>query len=107
MFRTPMRSVAGAVCVLALSTLVAYEPQEAARSSHLADPFAAGWMLADTNGDEIVDYVPGKVVVPAQPSAAENAAAADLAARLGFGTTGFTPPMVIGAAADRADGPRI
>ena len=64
-------------------------------------------MLTDTNGDDIVDFIAGKVVVPAHPSAAENAAAADLAARLGYATTGFTPPVVISAADDRADGPRI
>ncbi|MGA3205265.1 MAG: hypothetical protein ABSF12_22445, partial [Bryobacteraceae bacterium] len=73
----------------------------------LLDPFAAGWMLADTNGDGIVDFVAGKVVVPANPSAAENAAAADIAARLGFSSTGLTPPLVIPANEDRHDGPRI
>ena len=73
----------------------------------VADAFAPGWMLADTNGDGIADFINGKVVVPAQPSAAENAAAADFAARLGFGSTGLTPPLVIAASSDAADGPRI
>jgi hypothetical protein len=54
--------------------------------------------------------VEGKVVVPDQPRA-QNAAAADLAARIGFATAGFTPPVVISAAEDRAGdgnpGPRI
>jgi len=77
-------------------------------SDHLLDPFAAGWMLSDTNGDGIVDFVSGKVVVSPNPSAAENAAAADIAARLGFGSTGLTLPLVIpaqyaGAAAAFAD----
>ena len=26
-------------------------------TDHLLDPFAPGWMLSDTNGDGIVDYV--------------------------------------------------
>ncbi len=76
-------------------------------ADHLLDPFAAGWMLSDTNGDGIVDFVSGKVVVPANPTAAENAAAADIAARLGFGSTGLTLPLVIPSSEDRHDGPRI
>ena len=80
------------VCALAaaLLPLIAYQdPAPAPR--HVADPFAAGWMLADTNGDSIVDFIQGKIVVPANPAAEQNAAAADLAARLGYATTGFTP----------------
>src|SRR3984885_13002484 len=76
-------------------------------ADHLLDPFASGWMLSDTNGDGIVDFVSGKVVVPANPTAAENAAAADIAARLGFSSTGLNLPLVISAAEDRHDGPRI
>lgn len=76
-------------------------------ADHLVNPFAPGWMLSDTNGDGIVDFVSGKVVVPANPTAAENAAAANIAARLGFGTTGLTPPLVIPASEDRGNGPRI
>ena len=105
MFNTSMRFLVGVAGLFALSTLVAYQ-SDAPKPDHLADPFYAGWMLADTNGDDIVDFIAGKVVVPAHPAAAENSAAADLAARLGFATTGFTPPVVISAGEDRADGPR-
>jgi hypothetical protein len=76
-------------------------------ADHLLDPFAAGWMLNDTNGDGIADFISGKVVVPVNSTAAENAAAADIAARLGFGSTGLTLPLVIPATQDRKDGPRI
>jgi hypothetical protein len=92
-------------CALVLSSLTAYQAQT--ESNHLTDPFSTGWMLSDTNGDGIIDFVPGKIVVPERPSAAQNAAAADIAARIGFATTGFTPPMVISAADDRGAGPRI
>ena len=92
--------------LLALSSTVAYQPAEPVRN-HLPDPFAVGWILNDTNGDGVVDFIAGKVVVPEHPTAEENAAAADIAARLGFATTGFTPPVVISAAADRSDGGRI
>jgi hypothetical protein len=63
--------------------------------SRLADPFALGWMLQDTNGDSIADFITGHIVVPANPTAAENAAAANLAARLGYGATGLTLPIVV------------
>ena len=61
--------------------------------------------MTDTNGDGIADFIAGKIVVPAQASAAENAAAANLAARVGFASTGMTPPVVI--AGDSGSGPRI
>ncbi|MGA3189295.1 MAG: M14 family zinc carboxypeptidase [Bryobacteraceae bacterium] len=93
-----------AVCVLPVNQAFQTSTPEA---NHLLDPFAAGWMLRDTNGDGIVDFIAGKVVVPENPTAAENAAAADIAARLGFGSTGLTPPLVIPANDDRKDGPRI
>src|SRR3984957_2129915 len=73
----------------------------------VADPFATGWLLVDTNGDGIADFINGKIVVPADPTAAENAAAANLAARLGFGSTGLTPPVVVAADHDSGGGPRI
>ena len=76
-------------------------------SDRVADPFAFGWFLEDTNGDGIADVLNGKIVVPASPSAAQNAAAANLAARAAFGTTGLTPPVVIAADEDRGSGPRI
>src|SRR5438132_849042 len=84
-------------------------PQPAAPPplDRISGAFATGWLLADTNGDGIADFINGKVVVPDRPSAAENAAAADFAARLGFGTTGLTPPLVLTAARDTGGGPRI
>ncbi|HUA86896.1 MAG TPA: M14 family zinc carboxypeptidase [Bryobacteraceae bacterium] len=90
--------------LLVLSSLIAFQP---GGTNHLTDPFATGWMVVDTNGDGIADFVAGKIVVPEHPTAAQNAAAADIAARVGFATTGFTPPVVISAAEDRGDGPRI
>ena len=96
---------AAVVCAIAWQ-----RPQESAPSAppdRVSDAFAAGWMLSDTNGDGIADSIAGKIVVPAHPSEAENAAAADLAGRAGFGSTGLTLPLVVNAAADTADGPRI
>ncbi|HYL73327.1 MAG TPA: M14 family zinc carboxypeptidase [Bryobacteraceae bacterium] len=78
-----------------------------ASAAVIEDAFATGWMLADTNNDGLADFVNGKIVVPANPSAAENAAAADLAARVGFATTGLTLPIVVNASASGGGGPRI
>ncbi len=99
-----LRLTIAAISFATLSSSIAFQTP---RVQALTDPFGPGWMVNDTNGDGIADFISGKVVVPAHPTATENAAAADLAARLGFATTGFTPPVVITAAEDRADGPRI
>ena len=103
---TPFRLLIVLFLLLGLSGLIAYQ-QPPVSTNRLADPFSVGWILSDTNGDGVIDFIAGKVVVPARPSAAENAAAADIAARLGFGSTGLTPPVVIAASEDRGDGPRI
>src|ERR1035438_7507482 len=91
--------------VFLLTRCFAYQAPPAPSANRLTDPFATGWMLVDTNGDGIDDFVNGKVVVPASPTAAENAAAANIAARIGYGTTGLMPPLVVSA--DSGRGPRI
>ncbi len=96
-----------AVAGLLAAAFAFQTPAPPAAAGRVADPFAAGWMLSDTNGDGIADFVQGKVVVPAQPTAAQNAAAANLAARVAYGSTGLTPPLVIAAAPEAGDGPRI
>jgi hypothetical protein len=102
-----IRLLGGLLLLAGLCTLPGFQAARTAPGNHLADPFTAGWILTDTNGDGLIDFIAGKIVVPAQPSASENAAAADLAARLGYATTGLTPPVVIAASADKNDGPRI
>src|SRR5580692_10461256 len=74
--------------VLLFARCFAYQAPVTPAANHLDDPFATGWMLVDTNGDGIADSINGKVYVPASPSSAQNAAAANVAARLGYGTTG-------------------
>src|SRR5579864_8618513 len=100
-----------AVLVLAGGKQPAMKDSAPARAENLSDPFAAGWMLVDTNGDGIADAVVGKIIVPDHSSAAENAAAANFAARIGYGSTGLTLPIVITASeaqsANKAGQPRI
>lgn len=87
-------------CALALPAAFGYQ----AIPNHLADPFAIGWFAADTNGDGIADFLAGKIVVPRDPTADENAAAANLAARAAYAVTGLTPPTVV---TESSTGPRI
>jgi hypothetical protein len=94
------------ILLLFFARCFAYQAPAPPAAKHLADPFAIGWMLVDTNGDGIADSINGKVIVPDAPTAAENAAAANLAARLGYGSTGLTPPLVVAGDRDRT-GPRI
>src|SRR5580704_11767034 len=76
-------------------------------SNHLSDPFAMGWMLVDTNGDGIADAINGRIVVPENPSAAMNTAAANLAARLAYGSTGLNLPLVVSNDSIHVNVPRI
>ena len=84
-----------AAFLLFFARCFAYQAPAAPAVNHLEDPFALGWMLVDTNGDGIADSINGKVVVPSSPSAFDNAAAANMAARLAYGSTGLTPPLVV------------
>jgi hypothetical protein len=101
------RSIVPVLVLLTACCLAFQGPPAPAEPGRVADPFSTGWMLTDTNGDGIADFIQGKIVVPAQSSAAENSAAANLAARLGFGSTGLTPPLVVDSAIAYPAGPRI
>lgn len=82
---------------LALAATGRAMPPAAARPNALEDAFQLGWMLTDTNGDGLADFLDGVIVVPAEPTAAENTAAANLAARMAYGTTGLSLPVVVAA----------
>ncbi len=90
------------LCLSASSQTAPLPPVASPHPSPLEDAFQTGWMLVDTNGDGIPDFVSGQIVVPARPTAAENAAAANLAARMAYGTTGLSLPLVIAASAPEA-----
>ena len=95
---------------LAVASAFAFQTPQSGNPApvdRVADPFATGWLVVDTNGDGIADFINGKIVVPSDPTAAENTAAANLAARLGFGSTGLTPPVVVPADHDSGGGPLL
>jgi hypothetical protein len=93
--------------VLLFARCFAYQLPSAPVANHIEDPFAIGWMLVDTNGDGIADSINGKVVVPESPSAADNSAAANIAARLAYGSTGLTPPLVVAGDVPSTPGIRV
>lgn len=66
--------------------------------------FQAGLIVQDTNGDGIADALCGHVVLPKSPSAVENTAAANLAARLGYETSALTLPVVVSGPGKAAPG---
>src|SRR6478672_8060422 len=75
----------------------------------LSEFFKTGVVFQDRNGDGVVDFVDARIVVTALPSPGELAAAADVAARLGYETTAMNVPVVYDAARrfEAADAPTI
>ena len=59
--------------------------------------FEDGALLQDRNEDGIIDFVNAKVVLGSDPSDRDVAAAANVAARLGFETSAMNLPMVSGS----------
>jgi hypothetical protein len=95
-----MRSLSGLACFILVFAVCTFSrssstpPPSTEFVNPLEHAFEKGWMLEDTNGDNFADFLRGHIIVPAEPTAAENAAAANLAARLGYETTGLTMPVV-------------
>lgn len=65
----------------------------------LADLFELGRLVLDTNGDSVPDLVGASLVTGLAPSVAETAAAAEIAARLGFETMALDLPIARGVTA--------
>jgi zinc carboxypeptidase len=62
----------------------------------IADFFAPGRVFQDRNDDAVIDFVDARLALAAKPTDAEVAAAANVAARLGFETTAMDLPVAIG-----------
>ncbi len=60
---------------------------------HLATLFDLGHLLLDENGDGVPDRLGASIVLPPDPTDAERAAAAEIAARLGFETMSLDLPV--------------
>src|SRR4051812_10044349 len=92
-----MKRVAAIVFVMCAGAVGRTQPSSA--PSSLSELFKPGIIFQDRNGDGVVDFVDARVALPENPTAGELAAAADVAARLGFETTAMNLPV---ARMDRA-----
>ena len=73
----------------------------------LADVFKPGVVFQDRNGDGAIDFVNARLVLADSPSSAELAAAADIAARLGYETTAMNLPVNVARGFEAGDTPTI
>ena len=88
--RCAAASVAAALATAAaVFSAAAVEPVPASLSAI----FQPGVALQDRNGDGAVDFVNARLVLAAQPDPSEVAAAANIAARLGFETSAMDIPV--------------
>ena len=97
----------GIVCTLSIASLSLAAQTPPAASDRLSNAFTMGWMLSDTNGDGVPDAIKGQIVVSSAPTAAENAAAANWAARLSYGSAGLTLPIVVTSSNSIEKGPHV
>lgn len=84
-------AVALAWCLTSASSQVPRAAAEAPRD--LAGVFSRGAFLRDQNGDGLIDGIAAKIVIPAQGTPEDLAAASNIAARLGFESSAFTPGL--------------
>jgi len=103
LLRTPRRLFARLVaaallaCWAAPTPLVAQQPAPSTQQPlDLATLFDLGRLVLDTNGDSVPDAVNATLVLGASPSATEQVAAAEIAARLGFETMAMDLPLARG-----------
>jgi hypothetical protein len=78
------------VCAGGQRALVSQTP---AVSLDLTAIFELGLILQDRNGDNVIDFVNARLVLGEQPDASDVAAAANVAARLGYETSAMTLPL--------------
>src|SRR6185369_3083141 len=81
------------ICVVLASAVGRTAPADTVAAS-LSEFFAPGVVFQDRNSDGAIDFVDARLVLGERPSSAELAAAADVAARLGFETSALDLPMV-------------
>ncbi|HKB12082.1 MAG TPA: M14 family metallopeptidase [Vicinamibacterales bacterium] len=94
-----MRKIFFVAIVVASTAVGRGAPGDAAALASLSTFFKPGGAFQDRNGDGVVDFVDARIVLPQRASAAEIAAAADVAARLGYETTAMNLPLPEGGKA--------
>src|SRR5450759_4389001 len=87
-----MKKVLVVLLFTAVGAIGRTAPAETTAAS-LSELFKPGVVLQDRNGDGVVDFVDARIVLPEHPAPGELAAAADVAARLGFETSAMNLPV--------------
>jgi hypothetical protein len=96
------------VCAcVGISGAVGVTQQTASTALALSEFFKPGVVFQDRNNDGAVDFVNARIVMAEQPTAGEVAAAADVAARLGYETSAMNLPLAVRGAAASDSAPRI
>lgn len=88
--------VAALMACAAVAGPLSGQERPSAGPPDLAQLFELGALLLDTNGDSVPDLVSASLVLGDAPSPAEVAAAAEIAARLGFETMALDLPLARG-----------
>src|SRR5581483_3099211 len=91
--RRPFRWLAPGVSLVILLAQTPGRTEPGSSPAALSAFFDRGVVFQDRNGDGAVDFVEARFVLPEHPSASELAAAADVAARLGFETSAMDLPL--------------
>ena len=90
--------------VLLISVVGTNGTAQERETSGLEAVFSPGLILQDRNGDEVIDFVDAAIVVGESPTVSDIAAAADVAARLGYETMAMDIPL---ASLEESSGPAI
>ena len=90
-----MKRVAAFVLVGAVTGAIGRTAPAEIAASPLADFFKPGIVFQDRNRDGAIDFVNARIVLAEQPSSGDLAAAADIAARLGYETSAMNLPLPV------------
>ncbi len=97
---TGLRFAAALLLVVLGTGATAQEPE----TSGLEAVFSPGLILQDRNGDGVIDFIDAAIVVGESPTVGDIAAAADVAARLGYETMAMDIPL---GSTEESSGPAI
>jgi hypothetical protein len=97
--RAIMRSTPLCLLFTLLLASAAHAQADAAPVTDVRNILARGFLIEDRNGDDVVDFVRGRILLAAEPTTAEAVAAANVAARLGYETSALDLGLVARSAA--------
>jgi hypothetical protein len=86
LFLTPLHPV--------IETGAQEQESQATEARDLRNLLEPGYVLQDRNDDDVIDFVNARIILPADPDESEVAAAANIAARLGYETSAINLDLV-------------